>query len=569
MKKKMVFLARIFTQTQIAITAITIALTMYACKPDLEALNGSKVNSENNSAARVGDYTLKSISNFKVGCAEEFGRAYGNNPVLQTLIKNEYDRLTSNEFKMDFVNYEQNGNINFTNFDNELNFAKTNGLDIFGHSLIYNISSPAWFKNVGTKEELEFAAKRYIQTMIKRAELPQFGGVLKGVDIANELFNYDGRWNGVETNTNVQKWRNLYASDDEFKRFIGRCFQWAREADNLNGATNIKLFYNDYDQEASQRPEKRNAIYAFCAWLKNNGYPIDGIGLQFHLLINDNPVDNFDRPTTFVGVSEAIEKAAQLENGFFDIHISELDFRMDRNITSAPLYNYAEQWKQYDLARFVVNKYRTTVNVNKQFGVTLWNITDKYSWFNQPYFDGNKPDKDFPTVFDANSNRKIAYYGFLSGAASNNQFFLPENYFHLYNQGSGKFAEVENGSLADAALIKQRYLKSSNNRQVFQLIYNNAGFYNLRNINSNKLLDHYASEPFSLQQYGSEFQSTANNRLFSFVGLGKGVFKISGKTVYANNTFKTLQAPSVTEGATIKLGTANDQNGFQYWRLEE
>jgi endo-1,4-beta-xylanase len=565
MKKMMV---QICSKTLLAFAAITLGLGMYGCKEELDALDETKINVKDDSGARVADYTLKSVSSFKVGCAEEFGRTYGNNVPVQNLIKKEFDRLTSNEFKMDFVGYEQNGNINFTNLENELNFAKNNGLELFGHTLLYYNSSPEFFKNISTKEQLEFNTKRYIEALVKFAEQSRFGGVLKGIDVANELFNYDGNWNGASINgspqDNVQKWRNLYSSDDEFKRFIGRCFKWARDADNLNGATNIKLFYNDYDQESF--PNKRVAIYNFCKWLKDNNYPIDGIGLQFHLLMKDNPAQGFDRPTTTAGVAAAIDQAVQLSNGFFDIHISELDFRVDKKSFEAPIYRYAEQWQQYDLARFVVNKYRSAVNPSKQFGITLWNITDEFTWYNKPYIAS---DQDFPTLFDKNNNRKIPYYGFLSGANVQNQYFLPETFFHMYNEGSGKYAEVENGSLSDAALVKQQGVKSSNNRQVFQLLYNNAGYYNIKNINSNKIWDHYVNAPFNIQQYGSDAQGSGLNKLFAFEGIGGGKFKIIAKTLYPNNVIKTVQVPSINNAAQLQLGNSNDQNGFQYWRLEE
>jgi endo-1,4-beta-xylanase len=568
MKKMMFFLTKLSEKATITITALIICIGVFSCKPGIEDLDKEKIKSKKDSGARVADYTLKLVSSFKVGCAEEFGSTYGSDPALQNLITKEFDRLTSNEFKMDFVGYQENGFINYTNLDNELNFAKNKGLDLFGHSLLYYNSSPAWLKNIDTKAKLEFNTKRYIEAMVKRAEQSNFNGVLKGIDVVNELFNYDGKWNGASINgspvDNVQKWRNLYGTEDEFKNFIGRCFKWARDADNLNGATNIKLFLNDYDQESF--PNKRDAIYNLCAWLKSNGYPIDGIGLQFHFLINDNPAQGFDRPTTTAGVATAIDLASQLSGGFFDIHISELDLRMDKSSVAAPLYNYAEQWKQYDLARFVVNKYRTTVNPSKQFGVTLWNLTDKYTWYNQPFLDN---DKDLPTLFDVNSNRKIAYYGFLSGASAQNQFFIPETYFHFYNVGSGKYAEVENGSLNDAALLKQQAIKSSNNRQVFQFLYNNAGNYNIKNINSNKIWDHYLGSPYNIQQYGSDAQGAGLNRLFVLEGIGGGVFRLKAKTVYPNNIFKTVQVPSINNAAQLQLANANDQNGLQYWKLEE
>jgi hypothetical protein len=112
-------------------------------------------------------------------------------------------------------------------------------------------------------------------------------------------------------------------------------------------------------------------------------------------------------------------------------------------------------------------------------------------------------------------------------------------------------------------------VKSSNNRQVFQLLYNNAGYYNIKNKNSNKIWDHYVGAPFNIQQYGGDDQGTGINRLFALEGIGGGKFKIKAKILYPNNIIKTVQVPSINNAAQLFLGDSNDQNGFQYWRLEE
>ena len=65
-------------------------------------------------------------------------------------------------------------------------------------------------------------------------------------------------------------WVTLIAGDE----FIKKAFIYAREAD-----PNVLLFYNDYN---AADPGKRDRIYNMVKSMKEEGVPIDGIGMQGH-----------------------------------------------------------------------------------------------------------------------------------------------------------------------------------------------------------------------------------------------------------------------------------------------
>jgi endo-1,4-beta-xylanase len=519
-----------------------IGMGQMACQDDIATPNDS-TSVTKPSAERVGDYTLRSVADFTVGVHED-SYIYDADAVASNLMKTEFDRITTQQMKMSLLQNTK-GTYTWANLDKEARFASDNGKTCHAHTLIYWLSSPGWFKNPTSKATFEADAQSFIKTTMRRYE-----GKITSVDVANELFQAASNTWSADSFNNVQTWRNLYSSDDEFIRFIGRCFQWAREADNEVNGTNVKLFYNDYYHESY--PTKRNAILNMCKKIRDFGYPIDGIGMQFHINVAS---------TTYAGITDAINTAKDLtanDGSKFLVHVAELDIRMNESkqtSSAPPAYGTFEQWKQYDMARHVASTYRLNVPNAQKWGITVWNTTDDNSWFR--LYNG---DYDYPTFFNDAGSRKTVYYGLLSGLSSAGQYFVPERNFHFKNVNSGKYAEVAGASTANAAAIQQNAYNSGN-YQKFQFFYNNNGFYEIRNVNSGKSFDHYTASPFSLQQY--TYGST-NNQQFSIIGLGNGQFRIRSK---ANSNALQVAGSSTANAARLQLGTESTTNNNQKWEL--
>jgi endo-1,4-beta-xylanase len=541
----------------------------FSCKKTFTDDDDKNLLKSEKANAGFENFTLKSIANFDVGVQDDY-YIYSASEPIKKLITSEYDRLTTEAMKMDYAQLSFSNDVNnpigelFTNsLKRDLDFASANGLKVHGHTLFYWASSPDWFRNISTKDSLEFYAKKFIKGVVRASV-----GKVASIDVVNELFNTadGGISTNAATNNIYNTWFKLYNYNrTDFFNFIGRCFIWAREEDDLLRGNNarIKLFYNDYNTETY--PVKRDSIFSLCLYLKNNKYPIDGIGMQFHLRVLPSffPPNFTANVATFQGISDAINLAKNLtaNNGEkFLIHISELDVALDetpQQISAAP-YLLENQWKQYDVIRHLVSEYRT-MPAQQQWGITLWNSSDLNSWY-RTFLS----DYDYPTLFDENQNRKLMYYGFLSGASANGDFYLPERNFHLYNMQTGKYAEVANNTSTNAVLIQQNTY-TTNTTQLFKFIRNSDGGYHIVNENSGKSLDHYLSAPYTLQQY--DYGANINQQ-FKVTGVPTGLvdgrFNIISK---ANGYYLEVKDASLDIGTNLQMSIANPSTVNQNWKL--
>jgi endo-1,4-beta-xylanase len=335
------------------------------------------------------DIRLKDLADFPIGVS--FGNIQ-NKPETQDIILNETSRITSTEFFASII-WRGENEFDFSKADIAVDYALSNGKEVHAHCLMYptEIVNPGWLRAYrGNNQQFEALVKNYITTTVSR-----YRGRIKAYDITNELFAYN--------NSKVQpSWlRDRFSSDNEFFDFMGRCFKYAHEAD-----PNALLFYNDYGQEYTNGNfEKGNAIVRQIQKWKQQGVPIHGYGLQMHTNIH-RPIEDIER---------ALELAAS--TGLL-IHISELDVAINwahwdvagvrggnQGVTQATADLLQ---RQKDMYRKVAQAYKKSVPQRQQYGITLWDTTDKYSWLNWHRFEAG-------TLFDVDYQRKPAFYGFAEG----------------------------------------------------------------------------------------------------------------------------------------------------------
>lgn len=313
---------------------------------------------------------------FNIGCTVK-STYLQSETAYSNVVKGEFNQMTAEyEMKMASI-WTGLGQYNFLPVDYIVNYAQTNKMAVHGHVLIWYQSFPQWFKDANYDTvAFERNVKTYITTVVSR-----YKGKLRSWDVANEIFNDDGT---LRVEPQIQ---------GRFKDpigFIGRCFKYASQAD-----PSVKLFYNDYDVVLASG--KRNAIRNMVARFKKEGYPIDGIGEQFHYSISTS--------------------ATQIANGFADlvsigtlIHISEADCKV--NVNNSPNYTLtsADLQKQSDFFKNIVKLYNA-IPARQKFAITLWGVTDKYTWLRTH----TNADLEYPLLFDDSYNKKPAYTGFLNG----------------------------------------------------------------------------------------------------------------------------------------------------------
>ncbi|KAG6857402.1 hypothetical protein H0H87_004764 [Tephrocybe sp. NHM501043] len=207
-------------------------------------------------------------------------------------------------------------------------------------------------------------------------------------------FTFDGGEAIVaQAEKNKQLVREILNDDGTFRQsvffntmgrsFISVALHAARDADPA-----AKLYINDFNIEGTG--VKSTAMVNLVKSLKAQGVPIDGIGVQAHLIVGQVP-------------SSLQANLAQFAALGVEVAITELDIRMTLPVTSALL---AQQQKDYQT---VVSACRA---VSGCIGITVWDWTDKflqYSWI-----PGTFVGQGAACPWDANFVKKPAYTGIVA-----------------------------------------------------------------------------------------------------------------------------------------------------------
>jgi len=141
-------------------------------------------------------------------------------------------------------------------------------MKVRGHNLLWGVHNPSWL------EEGHFTPRqlRRIMMLHIEKEVRHYRGKVFAWDVVNEAFDATGH-----LNHSIWYDRPGIGLAGRGTAYIAQAFRWAHAAD-----PNALLFYNDYDAEGINA--KSEAIYAMVKDFKRRGIPINGVGLQMHLL---------------------------------------------------------------------------------------------------------------------------------------------------------------------------------------------------------------------------------------------------------------------------------------------
>ncbi len=265
-----------------------------------------------------------------------------------TTLNREFSSVTpENEMKWDALEPNQ-GTFTFTNADRIMTHAQGRGMSVRGHTLVWHSQLPGWVSGLAATP-LRSAMNNHITTVMRR-----YQGRIHSWDVVNEAFQDGG--SGARRSSPFQ--------DKLGDGFIEEAFRTARAAD-----PGAKLCYNDYNTDGQNA--KSNAVYALVRDFKARGVPIDCVGFQSHF----NPASPV--PGDY---RQNLQRFADLG---VDVQITELDIEGSGTAQA--------------------NNYRTVVEaclaVTRCTGITVWGVTDKYSW---------RPNGT-PLLFDGNYTKKPAY----------------------------------------------------------------------------------------------------------------------------------------------------------------
>ena len=253
----------------------------------------------------------------------------------------EFNSVTpENSFKWSFIN-PLPGRYRWAAADNLVSFARANGMEVHGHTLVWHRQLPNWIK-FSEVDERETLMREFIDRMLKR-----YSDRVPVWDVVNEVFEDNGEY------------RNSVWYEAMQHKYIEIAFRQARES-----APNARLLYNDYD--VAWNGPKSSAMFSMLQSLKDRDVPLDGVGFQMHIFAN---FDLFDE------VEANFQKAANLD---LNIYITELDVSMNEGDTEE---------QQAEVYRRVLD---ICLKQPRCKGMQTWGFTDQYSWrrsFSPLYLD--------------------------------------------------------------------------------------------------------------------------------------------------------------------------------------
>lgn len=265
----------------------------------------------------------------------------------------EFNMVTpENEMKWDAVEGTRNS-FSFGSADQIVSHAQGKGMRVRGHTLVWHSQLPGWAGGLGA-DDLRSAMNNHITKV-----MDHYKGKIYAWDVVNEAYQ-DGS-SGARRSSPFQ--------DKLGSGYIEEAFRTARTAD-----PGAKLCYNDYNTDGQNA--KSNAVYAMVKDFKQRGVPIDCVGFQSHFNSN-SPVPG--------DYQANLQRFADLG---VDVQITELDIE---GSGSAQAASYTR----------VVN---ACLAVSRCAGLTVWGVTDKYSW----------RSSGTPLLFDGDYRKKPAYTAVLA-----------------------------------------------------------------------------------------------------------------------------------------------------------
>ena len=307
------------------------------------------------------------------------------------IVKNFNWVVAENCMKCEVI-HPKEGVYDFTLADQFVNKAKAAGLKVQGHCLIWHSQCAPWFHyddngNLVSPEVLKQRMREHIYTVVSH-----FKGRVDAWDVVNEAFEDDGT-------PRKSLFYQILGTD-----YIPLAFQYAHEAD-----PSIQLFYNDFSMN---KPAKVEGVANFFRPLIKQGLPVTAIGMQGHMILEDNTNNRYIKqyehsietiaalgvPTFFSEVDLSV-----LPNpyGFSGANVSDkFAYRPEMD----PYKDGLTKEQEAKIRQFWVDFYTMLLRHHKDIlRVNFWCLNDANSWRNDFPIPGRT---DYATLFDRKSQPK-------------------------------------------------------------------------------------------------------------------------------------------------------------------
>lgn len=238
------------------------------------------------------------------------------------------------------------GQFSFQEANSIVAFAKSNGMNVRGHTLAWYAALPPWTASISSRAEAEAELVGHIRQTVTR-----YAGVIPSWDVVNEPIP-DRPASANDLRESI--WTKLIGPD-----YIQLAFKTAHACD-----PSARLFINDYDIEfeGERSQSKRDAFLNLLRRLKNDNVPVHGVGVQAHLIgsraIDQRRLGEFLRAVHGLGL---------------DVMVTELDVIDNEFPGDEALRDKLVAQKTRELLDCVFD-------VAQPKGIVTWGLSDKYTW---------------------------------------------------------------------------------------------------------------------------------------------------------------------------------------------
>jgi endo-1,4-beta-xylanase len=252
------------------------------------------------------------------------------------------------------------GNLAYAAADSLIQFANDHNQRVRGHTLVWHNQLPTWLTQ-GSFSDSELADILHAHVT---DEVSHFRGQIYAWDVVNEPFNEDGTWRD-------SVWFRAIGPD-----YVASALTWAHEAD-----PDARLYINDYNVESIN--PKSDALYALARDLLASGVPLQGVGIQSHLALQNA------FPAT---LEPNLQRFADLG---LEVAITEADVRIALPVSGVELTGQADYFSRLLSA---------CLAVDGCVSYTVWGFTDAHSWVPSRF-----AGQGAATLFDEQLQPKPAY----------------------------------------------------------------------------------------------------------------------------------------------------------------
>ncbi|QPC65619.1 hypothetical protein HYE67_007850 [Fusarium culmorum] len=341
----------------------TVALALYNGLVAANPFHDRELESRQTSGL---DAAMKAAGKKYFGTALTVRNDAGETNVLNT--KGQFGSITpENAMKWEAIQPNR-GQFNWGPADQHANAATQRGMELRCHTLVWHSQLPSWVANGNwNNQTLQQVMKDHINAVMGR-----YKGKCTHWDVVNEALNEDGTYR-----------------DSVFYRVIGEAFIPIAFRMALAADPTTKLYYNDYNLEYGGA--KTAGAIRITKLIQSYGLRIDGVGLQAHMTSESTPTQSTVTPSR-ANLASVLNSFTKLN---VDVAYTELDIRMNTPANQQKLQANAAAY-----ARMV----GSCMDVKRCVGVTVWGISDKYSWV-----PGTFPGEGSALLWDDNFNKKPSY----------------------------------------------------------------------------------------------------------------------------------------------------------------